>query len=645
MGAVRRVPFAVRCAISAVLLIAATEAHAQVRQVEILNSDFWEVTSDSLTGTILRLTGNVRLRQDTTRLRSRSAVYYETRGEVVLTGDVRVISGADTLTAAVVTYDSNTKTSRATGNVRVGDGESVLFAPQTTYDSRAEVSAFEGGGRILHQDAVITAPTGTYSSARRFARLDGPVRLVDSTGVLTAARGTYDARIRRADFAGDVRLVRPDARLWADSVVYFRRTERARAYRDVVLERIGDGATDAERPVAPADSSRRTFLFGDRLLFDGQDETASARGPEDGEPRDPLLLVLQADSTGRVDTTLTRAPRLDAARLVAGADTSEVITAAGGARLWERRLGAVADSARFVRGPALEAAPPRPEADTLAIRPPPGAGPDSLATEVGADTLAAPRPPPRVDAVPEADAPPGMDAPPDSLAAGPVVPEAALPVPEGATDRLGLHGAARPSVWADGAQITGDRLFAFARDEAVDELHVLGAAFAARLDSTLGRLQQIAGRQMVARFDGDDLRTLSVFPNAQALYFEATPEGLLDSATEVSADSIAFVFRDGEIRELDGDRGIQSTLYSGRIAPEGRRLPGFAFDVGGAPTREALLGDGWEAAWLAENGPSVLDLLPPGAPRPDASPEADPDASPVAPPDPEAVSDADAPRR
>lgn len=531
---------------------AVAPAEAQVRQVEILNADLVEVESGA-EGTVRRLTGNVQLRQDTTFLSADRAVVYEARGESVLEGNVRIISGRDTLTADAVTYDSNAKTAAARGGVRVADGESVLLAPVTTYDSRAEVSAFEGGGRLLHRGAVLTAPSGTYSSARRVAELDGPVRLEDSTGVLTAARGTYDADVRRADFAGDVRLRRPDARLAADSVVYFRRTERARAYRHVVLERLGEGETSAGRPQPPADSSRRTFLFGDRLLYDGQDETASVRGPDDGRPaRDPLLLVLRADSTGRVDTTLARAPRIDAARRAVGADTVQTVTAAGGARLWERRLAAVADSARFDRS-ALESVP---------------------------------------------------------------------------IDRLGLFGARRPSVWADGAQLTGDSLLALARDGAVDSLRVLGTAFAARLDSTLGRLQQIAGGEMVGLFgdstSADRLRRLSVWPNAQALYHRADAAGLLAGADQVSADSLAFRFEGGELRDIGGYGGIEAQSFGPRAVPEGVRLPGFAFEVEGAPTRAELLDPGgWEALWLDANGPPAEWLRPPGPEPPGAeSPDA-----------------------
>ena len=544
LGWRRRVASGTPLAILLALLAAAVAsgpAEAQTRRVEILGADYIEATTDSA-GTVQRLVGNVRLRQDTTLLSADRATIYEARGEAALDGRVRIVSGTDTLTADAVTYDSNTKVSRARGGVRVGDGESVLLAPAATYDSRAEVSAFEGGGTLLHEGATLEAPSGTYSSARRVAELDGPVRLVDSTGVLTAARGTYDADVRRADFAGSVRLRRPDARLDADSVVYFRRTERARAYGHVVLERLGEGETSAERPQAPADSSRRTFLFGDRLLYDGQDETASVRGvaTDTTAARDPLLLVLRADSTGRVDTTLTRAPRLDAARLAVGADTLQLVTAAGGARLWERRLAAVADSARFVRQP-------------------------------------------------------------------------------GGLDRLGLFGTTRPTVWADGAQLTGDTLLARARDGAVDSLRVLGTAFAARLDSTLGRLQQIAGGQMLGLFDGDDLRRLSVWPNAQTIYYTATRDGLLDGVYQFSQDSLAFRFQNGEIREITGYGGIEGEATPPAQAPADPRLPGFAFSVRGAPTRADLLDpEGWEAAWLEANGPPAEWLAPPPAgPLPD----------------------------
>ncbi|HEX9951276.1 MAG TPA: OstA-like protein [Rubricoccaceae bacterium] len=525
----------------------AAPAAAQTRTVEILNADLVTVESDSA-GVIRRLDGNVRLRQDTTLLSSRSAVYDERRAEVMLRGGVRIVSGRNTLTADQVLYHSDTRVAEATASVRVEDGESVLLAPAMSHDTQTEVSTFSGGGRILHRGAVITAPAGTYSAGTRTARLTGPLRLVDSTSVLTAARGTYDARIQRADVAGDVRLRRPDTRLAADSLVYFRRTERARAYGEAALERIGSGRAPGGRAgAAPADSSQRTFLFGEELIYDGQAETAQARGETGDTPRDPLLVSLRGRDGG-VDTTLVRAPRLDAARRVARGDTTTVLTAWGGARVVDGRLVAVADSVHLTRR-----------------------------TPAGGD----------------------------------------------ATDRLGLFGRARPSVWASGAQLTGDTLFVTSRAGRTDTLLVVGGAFSARVDSTVGRVQQLAGGRMQAFFEGDSLRRLAVWPTAEAFTFRAEGTGAaarLAGADRLSADSLAVLFERGTIREVRGYGGVAGTTYGPRIVPEGTRLAGYTFTPDAAPTHAAVLdADGWEARWLSDYGPPPEALRPPEAPR---SPEA-----------------------
>ena len=537
-------------------------AHAQTRTVEILNADLVTVETDSA-GTVRRLDGNVRLRQDTTLLSARSAVYDEARSTVTLRGGVRVVSGRNTLTAEDVLYRSDTRVAEATSSVRVDDGVSTLLAPAATHDTRTEVSTFSGGGRILHRGAVITSPEGTYSAGTRVARMSGPVRLVDSTGVLTAARGTYDARVQRADFAGSVRLRQPDARLHADSLVYFRRTERARAYGRVVLERIGEGRAGGGARAAPADSSRRSFLFGEEMLTDGPAGTAQARGETRTgvPPRDPLLVTLQGRADGGVDSTLTRAPRLDALRTVAGADTVQTLVAwgapgegtpgtgerapgTGAVRLVDARLAAVADSAHLNRRPA----------------------------------------------------------------------------PGGTVDRLGLFGAARPSAWADGAQLTGDTLTVASRAGRVDTLLVVGRAFSARVDSAVGRVQQIAGGRMQAFFVGDSLRRLAVWPTAEAFTYRADgPETArrLAGADRLSADSLAIVIAGGEVREVRGYGGIAGTTYGPRIVPDAR-LPGYAFTPDAAPTRAAVLDvDGWEAAWLAAFGPTPDALRPPDDRPPD----------------------------
>ncbi|MEM6325706.1 MAG: OstA-like protein [Bacteroidota bacterium] len=520
----------------ALILLSVGTASAQTRIITILNADDGETVSDSLTGEVTRLIGNVRLQSDTTLLRANRATITDNRRRALMEGRVRILSGTDTLTADRVSYDATTRIAEATGNVRIGSEDGVLFAPMVTYNARDKRAQFSGDGRLLQDGAELLAPSGTYETERRFAEVDGPLTLRDSASTLTAARGTYDARSRRADVVGTVRLLRDPDRLDADSLVYFRRTERARAFGRVVLDRVGEGA----------DSLRRGLLFGSRLVYDGQNETASMTA----DSLFALAVFLDRDSTGRVDSTFVRALAFNASREDRGGIRTEVLTAVGTTRLWRDALSAVADSAAFVR-------------TTL---------PDSLS-----------------------------DAPP--------------------RDRLDLFGGAlgldRPAVWASGSQIVGDTL-QIQSGALRDSVFATSRAFAAQLDSTLGRVQQLAGERMLGIVVDDALRRLHVWPAAQALAYQATADGLLESAIRVGADSLVFRFdADGEIREtvFFGDEGtVDGERIPGALVRD-ERLPGFAFDPDRRPVREDLL-SGWEAAWLAANPDWQRTLEAPEPPDP-----------------------------
>src|SRR5690606_5111758 len=232
---------------------------------------------------------------------------------------------------------------------------------------------------------------------------------------------------------------------------------------------------------------------------------------------DPLLVQLRTDSTGATDTTLVRARRLDALRRDS--------LAADGLEATFTRVVGVGD-VRMAQ-PRLAAV-----ADSAAFeRLEPVEDPAR-----GADTLAL------------------------------------------VQDRLALYGPPRPSVWFEGAQVTGDTLVTYAVGESVERLEVAGGAFAAQLDRTLGRVRQLADR--------------------------------------LSADSLAFHFRGGELREITGHRGIEGITYGPQIIPEPFRLPGYVFDPGARPTRAALLPpDAWEAAWLEADATPPPDV-PPEGPEP-----------------------------
>ncbi len=140
-------------------------------------------------------------------------------------------------------------------------------------------------------------------------------------------------------------------------------------------------------------------------------------------------------------------------------------------------------------------------------------------------------------------------------------------------------------------EISGDSIRVAARDEAVDSVRVFGRAFAARRDSTLDRIDQIRGQQMLALFARDSLRWMHVWPTAEAVYFRADDAGALEGAVRFSADSLAFRFDGDALRRVQGVRGVQGTYYDLDLIPEPLRLEGFRYTPERRPTRARLLVD------------------------------------------------------
>ena len=140
-------------------------------------------------------------------------------------------------------------------------------------------------------------------------------------------------------------------------------------------------------------------------------------------------------------------------------------------------------------------------------------------------------------------------------------------------------------------EISGDSIRVAARDEAVDSVRVFGRAFAARRDSTLDRIDQIRGQQMLALFARDSLRWMNVWPTAEAVYFRADDADALEGAVRFSADSLAFRFEGDALRRVQGVRGVQGTYYDARPHPRAAPARRLSLHPGAPPHACRLLAD------------------------------------------------------
>ncbi len=145
-----------------------------------------------------------------------------------------------------------------------------------------------------------------------------------------------------------------------------------------------------------------------------------------------------------------------------------------------------------------------------------------------------------------------------------------------------------PMAWFDSYQLTGDTLRATAFDGHIDSLFVLSNAFAADEDSTTQRINQLKGKNLVGLFEQDSLKSLTVGPQAQAIYFKVGDDDQL-GGIKTSGDRIALRFKNNDLDEIGVYSGIEGDYYDGALIPDPFQLDGFSWQPEKRPTEAGLL--------------------------------------------------------
>ncbi|MEM8485630.1 MAG: OstA-like protein [Bacteroidota bacterium] len=446
-------------------------ADTNEKVVKFLNADRLSRTVKN--GEPIRMfEGNVRLSQpdkDTLYLWADRVLEFEGRDEVLLIGDVLIIQNNDSLSADSVRYFSSTKKGRAMGRVRLSDGEVQVYAPSALHDFDRKHTAF-----------------------------DDNVRLVDSATVLTSLDGEYFSQEKRAEFYGEVVLEEDKTYLEADSVTYFRDTEISIGLGDVFIERTG-----GEEGEAAADSSTRTFLFGDRVYNDNRAGYSKMEG-------NAMLFQFKQDSLGvPADSLVMTATTLEAIR----EDSLQRLIAVESVLIWRDDFAALADSAVY----------------------------DRVSVELE---------------------------------------------PLNEENRLFDN----PMAWFDSYQLSGDTMRATAFDGKIDSLFVLRNAFAADQDSTTMRINQLKGKTLLGLFEQDSLKSLSVGPQAESIYFSVS-EGSQLRGIQTSGDRIELRFKNNDLNEIGYFSGIQGMYYDGALIPDPFQLDGFSWTPERRPQKNVMLDD------------------------------------------------------
>lgn len=125
-----------------------------------------------------------------------------------------------------------------------------------------------------------------------------------------------------------------------------------------------------------------------------------------------------------------------------------------------------------------------------------------------------------------------------------------------------------PVLWNQKNQISGDTMFIHLKNKRIDRMRVIGDAFLAS-EVKPGYYNQIAGKEMLNRFDSNKLKSVMVTGNAQSIYYLRDNE--TDSAQYTGVNKVAcgrmFI-------ELDSSKVKSIKFYT---QPEGKMYPVLEF--------------------------------------------------------------------
>ncbi|MEM8560033.1 MAG: OstA-like protein [Bacteroidota bacterium] len=596
-------------------------------------------------------TEGARLVEEDAELTSRRGTYNSESKLATFTDDVRLTDSTTVLTSRRGTYSTRTRRADFAGDVRLEYPDTYLEADSLVHFRDMQLS--EAHGRVFIERFGTEEP-GEEGSATEAPGAEEPEAEADTTEIVVSEPDPLAADSLVADsLASDATAVRDSTLrtlLFGDRATHDERRGFSRIDGQPLLVTLRTDSTGAADTLLvrarileayrldpasldsmeTAEAARRSAVVSraavDSVAVDSAAvsgvsvDSASVSGvPVDSVSVSGVPVDRDAGDSVAVDSGAVEGMPVDSAS-VSGAVADSLTT---DLPALPDSLSASAATDSLSMGPPLTADNQQPAAnDQQPIALPPGT---EITRLVARDSVRIVQP----DLVAVADSavldrfefPPPEPQPgppvPDSLAADTIVADSTAasqadslgtdtePEPEN-RDELRLF--VRPSVWVDETQVTGAAMTVLARDETLDTLRVQGQAFAAQLDTTLAKVNQIRGRTMLALFAEEVqpdstrenvLRQLLVWPNAETIYFRAKaqpedapplpPDSLLDGAVQTSADSIAFTFARDTLRAVRGYRGIEGLSYAADIVPPDLQLDGYIYTPERRPTQPALL--------------------------------------------------------
>ena len=469
---------------------------------------------------------------------------------------------ADTTRRALVNADSllaatqdGRRIQRLIGRVRVLQDSTRLRSNRAIRYLDRRSYLFIGDVVIIERGDTLRANRVRYDERRKIGRAEGNVRLSDGEVRVQAPSGVYYANEKRSQFENGVTLIDSTSTLESARGAYFSEDKRAEFYGNVRFR------------------DRNTYLEADSVTYFRESGATDARGQ--------VSIERYASPTDEVAADSTTRTLLFGRRARSRPDSS---------------YSRVEGKALLVRLRADSAGTPT---DTLLVQ----------ARQM--ETF-------RTDALRRFTATDAVRIWQPTLAA---VADSAV-FDRTARDTTVRRDESRlyraPVVWFERSQVMGDTMQVVGYGGGIDTLRVRSEAFAAQLDTTLSRIQQLKGRRLRGYFRQDSLRTLAAGPNARAIWHLSKENDAPNGATKASGDRIVLHFEGGDVQRVRVLSGVQSTYFSEENMPASLKLEGFRWTPDRRPTKDAFLRRDRVLEWLRRD--AALARAPTSPPSPSLRP-------------------------
>jgi lipopolysaccharide export system protein LptA len=533
---------------------------ANTREIIHLRTDSGEYT---------KFVGDVVLYQGTDTLYCDSLYQNSTTQNFEAFGEVRIVQlGGTEGTCDYLRYKSATKLAFMQGNVRLTDKKSTLWCEELTYDLATKTAVYNKNGTLQTDSTTVSSTSGVYNVKSKDARFTGDVIVTDpkykirsedlgynaetklstfysrstvtsdsGKSVLQTTRGTYDGKNIIAHFTGPSSIWNDGQYIEADSMSYNKLTGLGMAHGNVVsidtaqkswlycghaeyyrLQRV---LWATIKPVLVQANGKDTFYMRSDTFYSAPMEKVLTRRVIASKPVWDSVSKTPGKHLVKESTTLEGLQPLKDSSLTVE-DTVQITWIVPPGKI--RMPGRIDDAAKATaKKPGPDAAPKAVAKKGRLVKPSVG-----IRDTAQADTTAPSYFIGYHHALIFSDS---LQAKCDSICYT-------------RSDSL-IRMIYAPIAWSRKSQITGDTILMKLDSSKIKYLFVPNNAFVVSQSGPVKAklFDQVQGKTLTAYFDNNEVTSMVVFPNAEAIYYNKDEQGAYLGVGEFKSEKM-FVFFD-----------------------------------------------------------------------------------------------------